>query len=567
MKKLVSIIVPVFNVEKYLRQCLDSILGQTFNQFEVIIVNDGSTDNSGAICQEYEARDNRIVYLEKENGGVSEARNLGLDFATSEYIIFIDSDDWIEPTYVEVLYEKIEEYQADIVFENYTSFNDEDSNFYFHMSNDYYEEIYDNYSVMNLLNDSRESKNAALIVPWAKIYRKEILNDLHFPLARTGEDALFNLKVFLKSEKIVYIHKGSYIYRHRGESLSRNWTVDWFNESLLIQEERLSMLATLGYPLRAYKKGYMDSLNFFISEIENRKLPKSHIFSQMKEKRDLLNYLTLMHKDNKKAIILVSHFRNLYEIQTTIKSICFHNRSLRFYLVNHDFPCEWFQLMDRRLEEFDSEIVDCRIPDNGNLNHECIIYDIKSLYSVIGDFVGEDKVLYLGQNVIITKKLDDLFDMDMGEYPVATVREHDSNMSLKQGKFSFDTGVILVNISSLKKEKAFRAMTDKQDESSVKVEGVCQNNLDCLCKSNWLELDSDGNFLNHCMYFTNDSMVSDQDFPGIISYSPYGESRGIQSNQEYRNIWWFYHNIEWTELGGNYHLHALRKHHLDSALR
>lgn len=62
-------------------------------------------------------------------------------------------------------------------------------------------------------------------------------------------------------------------------------------------------------------------------------------------------------------------------------------------------------------------------------------------------------------------------------------------------------------------------------------------------------------------------MVSDQDFPGIISYSPYGESRGIQSNQEYRNIWWFYHNIEWTELGGNYHLHALRKHHLDSALR
>ena len=75
---------------------------------------------------------------------MSEARNLGLDFATSEYIIFIDSDDWIEPTYVEVLYEKIEEYQADIVFENYTSFNDEDSNFYLHMSNDYYEEIYDN---------------------------------------------------------------------------------------------------------------------------------------------------------------------------------------------------------------------------------------------------------------------------------------------------------------------------------------------------------------------------------------------------------------------------------------
>ena len=80
MEKLVSIIVPIYNVEKYLRQCLDSILRQTFRPLEIILVNDGSTDNSGAICQEYEARDNRIVYLEKENEGVSEARNLGLDF-------------------------------------------------------------------------------------------------------------------------------------------------------------------------------------------------------------------------------------------------------------------------------------------------------------------------------------------------------------------------------------------------------------------------------------------------------------------------------------------------------
>lgn len=245
MEKLVSIIVPIYNVEKYLRQCLDSILRQTFRPLEIILVNDGSTDGSDTICQEYAEIDERIVYLKKENGGVSDARNVGLDAVTSDYVLFIDSDDWIEPTYVEVLYEKIEEYQADIVFQNYTSFNDEDSNFYFHMSNDYYEEIFDNYSVMNLLNDSSESKNSALIVPWAKIYRKEILNNLHFPLGRMGEDAVFNLKVFLKAEKIVYIHKGSYIYRHRGESLSRNWTLDWFNESLLIQEERLSMLATL----------------------------------------------------------------------------------------------------------------------------------------------------------------------------------------------------------------------------------------------------------------------------------------------------------------------------------
>ena len=109
MEKLVSIIVPIYNVEKYLRQCLDSILRQTFRPLEIILVNDGSTDGSDTICQEYAEIDERIVYLKKENGGVSDARNVGLDAVTSDYVLFIDSDDWIEPTYVEVLYEKIEE--------------------------------------------------------------------------------------------------------------------------------------------------------------------------------------------------------------------------------------------------------------------------------------------------------------------------------------------------------------------------------------------------------------------------------------------------------------------------
>ena len=99
MEKLVSIIVPIYNVEKYLRQCLDSILRQTFRPLEIILVNDGSD----TICQEYAEIDERIVYLKKENGGVSDARNVGLDAVTSDYVLFIDSDDWIEPTYVEVL--------------------------------------------------------------------------------------------------------------------------------------------------------------------------------------------------------------------------------------------------------------------------------------------------------------------------------------------------------------------------------------------------------------------------------------------------------------------------------
>ena len=96
MEKLVSIIVPIYNVEKYLRQCLDSILRQTFRPLEIILVNDGSTDGSDTICQEYAEIDERIVYLKKENGGVSDARNVGLDAVTSDYVLFIEVDQFID---------------------------------------------------------------------------------------------------------------------------------------------------------------------------------------------------------------------------------------------------------------------------------------------------------------------------------------------------------------------------------------------------------------------------------------------------------------------------------------
>ena len=122
-KELISIIVPVYNAEKYLQKCLDSILEQTYQNLEIIIVNDGSTDNSGQICHEYEQKDSRIIYMEKENGGVSDTRNTGLDRMTGSYVTFVDSDDWLEPNYVQFLYEKLIEHQADIVVGNYTRFS------------------------------------------------------------------------------------------------------------------------------------------------------------------------------------------------------------------------------------------------------------------------------------------------------------------------------------------------------------------------------------------------------------------------------------------------------------
>ena len=131
--QLISVIVPIYNVENYLRQCLDSILEQTFHNLEILLVNDGSTDDSGQICQEYLKKDSRIRYFEKENGGLSDARNYGIERAQGEYLTFIDSDDWVTSTYIEELYIKLQHYNADISITNYFYFQESNATFYKHV--------------------------------------------------------------------------------------------------------------------------------------------------------------------------------------------------------------------------------------------------------------------------------------------------------------------------------------------------------------------------------------------------------------------------------------------------
>ena len=111
---MISVIVPVYNAEKYLKECIRSILNQTIQNLELILVNDGSTDGSGYICDEYINKDNRIKVIHKENGGVSSARNMGISEATGEYFTFVDSDDYLEPNALEILYNDIIIYNADI---------------------------------------------------------------------------------------------------------------------------------------------------------------------------------------------------------------------------------------------------------------------------------------------------------------------------------------------------------------------------------------------------------------------------------------------------------------------
>lgn len=559
-KELISVIVPVYNAEKYLQKCLDSILEQTYKNLEIIIINDGSTDNSGQICQEYEKQDDRIVYIEKENSGVSDTRNAGMNRMTGPYVTFVDSDDWLEPNYVKFLYEKLIEHQADIVVGNYTSFNESNSVFYFHTSADYYEKVYDNKSVIPCLYDAKELLKSALIVPWGKIYKKEIIANFRFPIDRIGEDALFNLKALLDSKKVVYVNKSAYIYRVREGSLSNTWSDKWIRDAIYIIEERLSLLASLGYPLSEHRRAYKMSLDYISSEAYNRGLANSHELNYIKEKKMLLDRLLPQSKEDKKAVVLAADFSNLDQVVTTIKSICYHNHSVRFYIINEDFPKEWFIQLNSRLRDFDSEMINCCVTSDQLSRHKTDISYTSSLLYFISDFVEENKALYLDYDVLVTKNLDDLFEIDLQDYPLAAVRDYGRKVYYDQEMFNI--GVLLINNRVWKQENMTQRLIDLTDELHDKLDMVDQHILNKLFENKWLEIDFDNNYIVSHKQFTDYKLPKSQDYPGIIHYPSNRKPWDNLGIQAYRNVWWYYHNLEWTELGQNYHLHTLKKAHI-----
>ena len=213
-RTLISIIIPIYNVENYLRQCLDSIVTQTYQNFECLLINDGSTDHSADICSEYVSKDSRFKYFEKENGGVSSARNLGIEHSKGEYITFIDSDDWVDSDYLEVLYTTLLEEGADITVSTYKQFNIKDNCFYFHIFQRGYDkktftgqELIDNLQVLSSFDHSYVSSSNKLV-------KSRQLKTIRFNEKTTlGEDMEFWYKLYLISDKIVYVNKDNYIYR------------------------------------------------------------------------------------------------------------------------------------------------------------------------------------------------------------------------------------------------------------------------------------------------------------------------------------------------------------------
>ena len=561
MTEKITIIVPVYNVEHYLDKCLDSLINQTYKNLEIIVINDGSIDNSGIICQEYAQKDNRIVYIEKENGGQSEARNMGLDRMTGSYVTFVDSDDWIELDYVEILYKKITEYQADIAVGNYYSFNEAEGMYYFHIFGDsYHEKVYDNVSIFENLYESQEMKSFALISVWGKLYKADLVKHLRFDIGKLGEDGYLNQKIYLLAEKTIYLNKGLYAYRQREGSSSRIWTEKWMHALVDAMSERITLLANMGYPLEKHLAVYRQMLEVSLANGQASGLSDTATYKEFEMKRTLLNQLSIQVQKEKKAVVLAANYAYVDQVLTTIKSICYHNRSICFYLINSDFPNEWIKQLNKRLEKFDSEIINCRVTSEQISRYKTDISYTVFLRYFVADFVKEDKALYLDCDLVVTKNLDDLFATDLQDYPLAAIRDFGGRAYF--GREIFNAGVLLIHNALWKQENMTQKLIDLTNEWHDKVDQADQSILNMLFENKWLELDFDYNHIVIHKQFTDYRLPVGQNYPAIIHYLSHRKPWKDLAAQTYRDVWWYYHNLEWTELGQNYHLHPLQKSHI-----
>lgn len=209
MEEKISIIIPVYNVEKFIRYCLESVINQTYKNLEIIIVDDGTKDNSGAIAEEYAKKDKRIKVFHKQNGGLSSARNYGLNNSTGKYITFLDSDDYIYKDYMKYLYNLLKNNDADVSECEYFRIHEDDiaeckkiiENENVKLTEKI--EIYDGITSLKLLYGPNYKDYMRKVVVWNKMYKREIFDDIRFPEGKLHEDEYTTFKVLDKVNKIV----------------------------------------------------------------------------------------------------------------------------------------------------------------------------------------------------------------------------------------------------------------------------------------------------------------------------------------------------------------------------
>lgn len=215
---LISIIVPVYNVEKYVLKCLKSLVNQSYDNIEILVVDDGSTDKSGKICDEFALKDKRIRVFHKKNGGLSSARNFGIKKAKGEYICLVDSDDYVRKEFVEKMLEAAKEKNAEIVVCGYDTGMPKT------------ESLSGKEAAIRLLVKQQNVD----VVAWNKMYQKKLFDDILYPEGQNYEDTLTTYKLLAEAKKVMYIAEPLYVYVERGGSITKS---DKKEEKLMAREK------------------------------------------------------------------------------------------------------------------------------------------------------------------------------------------------------------------------------------------------------------------------------------------------------------------------------------------
>ncbi|WP_297569692.1 glycosyltransferase [uncultured Anaerovibrio sp.] len=218
---LISVIIPVYDVEGFLARCLQSIAEQTYKKLEIILVDDGSTDNSGKICDEFAKEDKRVVVLHKENGGLSSARNAGLDVAHGDYVTFVDSDDYLAPNFIEVSVGLCIEKNAQIAVMDMKYIKENEDKCVWDNRVTYTMDL----NPEQAIEESLYQRHFSCCAP-AKLYKRQLIGDIRFPLGRLSED-LATCHLFLdRANRIVYTNEIGYFYRQRNSSIMHDFNMN-----------------------------------------------------------------------------------------------------------------------------------------------------------------------------------------------------------------------------------------------------------------------------------------------------------------------------------------------------
>lgn len=327
---LISVIVPVYNVQDYLRECIDSIINQTYENLEIILVDDGSIDDSAKICDEYEIIDNRIKVIHKTNGGVSDARNAGMKLSKGEFIQFIDSDDFIENDMIEVLYNLIKNNDAQIAICNHYVYSttqkdcDYDSSITIYNKKDGLKELMLGVRIWNYVYD--------------KLFSRKLFDELEFPTDRQFEDIIIMPKLFSRSNNIIFYNYPKYYYRQRKGSIIANQSVSLCEEYVYAINDVVSYMKTKNLEIDIY-------ISYLIVHATINLYNTMGLFnlSHIKD-NDNINSLYIQTKEimsnNENEIFIIQMLNNvrkvhLYYMLTDIDEYLKNNKKLPFIYIEN----------------------------------------------------------------------------------------------------------------------------------------------------------------------------------------------------------------------------------------